>query len=123
MSLFNLSIKALLQLTVFAAAPVVTGGFGLYRFKFRLTFHAQTNAGNRFVASLRYYVPAFRTVRQALATGQSAPGQAYRVIYAGIYLILNGPVSGPADSHDFLLIKIHPHNPVNGNSGIMCCSP
>jgi hypothetical protein len=72
--------KVLLQLTVFAAAPVETNGFGLFRFKFRLTFHAQTNAGNRFAASFRNNVSSFHTVRQALATGQTAPDRTYRVI-------------------------------------------
>jgi hypothetical protein len=92
------------QLTVFAAAPIESGGSGLPCFKLRLAADAQANSGNCLAASFRNSSLALLTVGEALALRQPASGQFDGVLYTGVYLILYASVTSPTNSHNQLLL-------------------
>ena len=65
-----------------------------------LASNAKTYAGDRIASGLRYGRIAFRTLSQALAARHFPTSAFYRVLDAGVDLILNGPVASPANGHD-----------------------
>jgi hypothetical protein len=67
-----------------------------------LATDTKANAGDSFAAGWWNYSLAFLAVKQTFALRQAASSQFNSVFYAGVYLILYCPVSGPATGHDLL---------------------
>src|SRR5690606_21614139 len=91
------------ELTVLAAAAVVTGGLALVGIMLGLAGYAQAHPGQCLASGLRNGVAAFLAVGQARPRRQLAACPVHRILDAVFYLFLNGTVLRPTCGHVVLL--------------------
>jgi hypothetical protein len=94
---------SLAELAVLASTPVNTTVARLLLVQLRLTPDTQSHARNRLATGLRNSGIAFFTTHQAFSTGYFTAGTLDGILYGGVNLILNCPVTAPAPGHVILL--------------------
>lgn len=95
--------RCLLQLTVFAAAPIEACEICLLLFTPGLAIDTKPDTRDRFSPGLGNDSLAFLAMGQPLTVRQPTPCQLNGITNAGVYLILHSPVTGPPYGHNALL--------------------